>query len=390
MATSQTPGRLLMDAMSPTANTSGCPGRLRSGSTAILPARSVSAPVASASMPASGEAWTPAAQMTVPHSTRPFSPSGALGVDPERIDADDAEPHAQLDAHLLELGPGPPRELAAEVGQRLLPPVDQNDPDRGGIDVAEVVPEAAVGELADLPRQLDTGRPCADDDEGHPEPLQRRVAEVLGDLERAVDAAPQLHGVVDRLHAGGDHGELVVAEVRLPGAGGDNEAVVGELVDFAREGGGVHHPPLQVEPGHLGEDDLDVLAPAQGVAQHGRDGAGRQDPGRHLVEQRLEEVVVPLVDERDVEVGPSEQPGSRQAAEPAADHDNAVALRCAHGSSFRREAVASASRVRRRHTPGRSQANRSVRCSPTRMALAMAVSAGFTAPMLGKKLVSTT
>ena len=30
------------------------------------------------------------------------------------------------------------------------------------------------------------------------------------------------------------------------------------------------------------------------------------------------------------------------------------------------------------------------RCSPTRMAFAMAVRAGFTAPMLGKKLVSTT
>ena len=30
------------------------------------------------------------------------------------------------------------------------------------------------------------------------------------------------------------------------------------------------------------------------------------------------------------------------------------------------------------------------RCSPTRIALAMAVSAGLTAPMLGKKLVSTT
>ncbi len=37
-----------------------------------------------------------------------------------------------------------------------------------------------------------------------------------------------------------------------------------------------------------------------------------------------------------------------------------------------------------------AHARRSVRCSPTRMALAMAVRAGFTAPMLGKKLVSTT
>jgi hypothetical protein len=34
--------------------------------------------------------------------------------------------------------------------------------------------------------------------------------------------------------------------------------------------------------------------------------------------------------------------------------------------------------------------NRAARCSPTRMAFAIAVSAGLTAPMLTKKLVSTT
>ena len=39
---------------------------------------------------------------------------------------------------------------------------------------------------------------------------------------------------------------------------------------------------------------------------------------------------------------------------------------------------------------GLLSASRSTRCSPTRIALAIAVSAGFTAPMLGKKLVSTT
>jgi hypothetical protein len=47
----------------------------------------------------------------------------------------------------------------------------------------------------------------------------------------------------------------------------------------------------------------------------------------------------------------------------------------------------------RRGTPARivlAHASRSVRCSPTRMAFAIAVSAGLTAPMLGKKLVSTT
>ena len=39
---------------------------------------------------------------------------------------------------------------------------------------------------------------------------------------------------------------------------------------------------------------------------------------------------------------------------------------------------------------GRVYCMRSSRWSPTRIAFAIAVSAGFTAPMLGKKLVSTT
>ena len=56
--------------MSPIANTSGCPGSEQSGCTAIRPARSHSAPVASASILASGDACTPAAQTLVRAATR--------------------------------------------------------------------------------------------------------------------------------------------------------------------------------------------------------------------------------------------------------------------------------------------------------------------------------
>ena len=191
--------------------------------------------------------------------------------------------------------------------------------------MAEVLGEAAVGEFADLAGQLHPGRAAADDDEGHEEPLQRLVGEVLGDLEGAVDAAAQLHGVVDRLHPGGDQGELVVPEVGLPGAGGDDQAVVGVLGDFARHGFSVDDASLQIEASHLGQDHVDVFAPAQNVAQHGRDRSRRQDAGGHLVEQRLEQVVIAPVDERDVEVGRGEQAGGGQAAEAAADDDDAVA-----------------------------------------------------------------
>lgn len=51
--------------MSPMAKISGWPGRVQSGETIRRPARSVSIPAASASRSASGEAFTPAAQMTV-------------------------------------------------------------------------------------------------------------------------------------------------------------------------------------------------------------------------------------------------------------------------------------------------------------------------------------
>ena len=69
--------------MSPIANTSGCAGSVRSGSTRIRPTASVSAPEAEARTPASPEASTPAAQMIVPARTRSVSivtPSASMPV----------------------------------------------------------------------------------------------------------------------------------------------------------------------------------------------------------------------------------------------------------------------------------------------------------------------
>ena len=154
-------------------------------------------------------------------------PLGRLGVDPERIDAHDAAAHAQLDAHLLELLGRPLAQAVAEVGQRLLAAVDQEDTDGGRVDVPEVAGQAAGGQLADLPGQLHAGRPAAHDGEGHEEALLGRVGPRLGDLEGAEDPPPQLQGVVDGLHPRCDHGELVVAEVGLARAGRHDQAVVG-------------------------------------------------------------------------------------------------------------------------------------------------------------------
>ena len=76
IATSATPGSPFSDIMSPTTNTSGCSGSVQSGSTSTCPARSVPAPVASASIAPSGEACTPADHTFVWQATRssPFGP----------------------------------------------------------------------------------------------------------------------------------------------------------------------------------------------------------------------------------------------------------------------------------------------------------------------------
>ena len=75
IATCATPGRSSRAIMSPTTNTSGWPGSVRSGLTAIRPARSSGAPVCSDRVRASALAWTPAAQILVTALIRSVRPS---------------------------------------------------------------------------------------------------------------------------------------------------------------------------------------------------------------------------------------------------------------------------------------------------------------------------
>ena len=75
----------------------------------MRPARSISAPVASASALASGEACTPAAHSTVRAAMRCGPAVGGADVETEGVDAGDAGAHAQLDAEPLQLLGAPDR-----------------------------------------------------------------------------------------------------------------------------------------------------------------------------------------------------------------------------------------------------------------------------------------
>jgi hypothetical protein len=130
----------------------------------------------------------------------------------------------------------------------------------------------------------------------------------LGHLEGTEDPAAQLQRVVDALHAGRVLGEAVVAEVGLRGAGGHDQRVVGGGRGPAQHHGG-DELPLQVDPPG-GRRDL----------------ALGQDPGRHLVEQRLEQVVRRLGDHGHLDVGAAQRLGAEEAPEAGADHHHPVPL----------------------------------------------------------------
>ena len=181
-----------------------------------------------------------------------------------------------------------------------------------------------MGELGDLTGHLHTGRAGTDDHEGQQvvDVLAAQSAE-LGHLEGTEDPPAQLQGVVDGLHAGGELGEVVVAEVGLGGPGGDQERVV-RRHRLAAQHLGDHEPPLEVDLGDLAEQDLGVLLPAEDLAGGRRDLALGEDAGRHLVEQRLEEVVGRLGDHRDVDCRAAQRLGAEEPAEAGPDDDDPV------------------------------------------------------------------
>src|SRR3954467_11734493 len=167
MATSATPGRPFSAIMSPTANTSGCPGNEQSGCTAMRPARSHSAPDASASIRASGAAATPAAaagqhprQRRGRHARRPDRrpgddprgrPVGGAHLDARRVHVLDDRLGADLDPGALQLAGALLRQAVAEGGQNLLAAVAQDHPHVVRPEAGKAVADGSAAQLRDLP-----------------------------------------------------------------------------------------------------------------------------------------------------------------------------------------------------------------------------------------------
>ena len=150
-------------------------------------------------------------------------------------------------------------------------------------------------------------------------PSSARRGSRVGLLEGLDDPRLEAVGVVERVEREGVLRPGRPEEVRLR-AGGEDEVVAG--VGLARRVVTVRADRID---GHdLGALRIEPVEFRRDLAQRIGDVAGRQHRCRDLVEERLELVVVVLVDEGDVEaLARGELAGAGDAGEPAADDDDA-------------------------------------------------------------------
>ena len=289
--------------MSPIANTSGCPGRVRSASTVTRPARSRSAPVSSASLPARPDAVTPAAQTTARLAMRSAPPSRPSSVTPAASIPITVRPvRTVTPRRCSDRSAFADSEGGKLVSTRSAASTSRMRARRGSM-VRKSRRSVSRASSAIWPAISTPVGAGADDDEREPRVACRCVRLALGGLEGGEEPAANGECTLERLDLGGVQPPFLVAEVRVVRAAGDDQRVVAE--PFRRrhrpDGAQVQLTRVEVEVGDLGQQDADVAVALEDRAERIGDLAGRERPGRDLVGERLEEMEVAAVDERDLD-----------------------------------------------------------------------------------------
>jgi len=253
MATGASPGSTRgssssrrMRTMSPSARTSGCPVRKRSGSTVTRPARSVSAPASSPRVVARPEAATPAAQTTVRAgmcSTAAVAGPGSAPPDrrwlPPGLTLFRGTVTPRRSSERAALG----GERGGEGPQESVRHLHQQDSRLAGVDR----PEVATGVAGDSRRSV---RPSPHRSGRRRRPrtsARRRVARDPARPQRPSKARRMRRrsssAPLQRFEFGSGGLPLVVAEVGVVRASGDDQRVVGDRRGGPAAGRLDLHPP---------------------------------------------------------------------------------------------------------------------------------------------------
>ena len=202
--------------------------------------------------------------------------------------------------------------------------LDEHDPRLLLWEVREVLREVISVELGERARALHPGRPAADDHHVD-DPVVQKTRVPVGGFPLVQNVLLEAHRVGEGVHREGVLGSALGSEEVDLRTERRHEVVIGER----RHLGELHLALVQVDRGDscLVNSDVRLLLKevAQGMSYRG----GFEQVGGDLVEERLESVVVVLVDQHDVDVDVLQRFGRAYPGKaPAEDQD---ARACALG-----------------------------------------------------------
>jgi len=187
-----------------------------------------------------------------------------------------------------------------------------------GMDVAEIVAQSFAGDFGEGAGEFQAGGAGSDDDESEPGAGFGGIGGAFGALEGVEEFVANGGGFFKGFEAGSGFTPSVFAVVGGLRASGDDEGVVGKFGGVAEKdefSGGV-------EIHSFAQEDLGIFLAAEDGTQGRGDFAGRERAGGDLIEERLEEMEVALINESDLGVGAFEGAGGDEAAETAAEDDD--------------------------------------------------------------------
>src|SRR4030095_6470991 len=215
--------------------------------------------------------------------------------------------------------------------------IDQHDASRGRIDAAELTSQPLANQYGQGARHLDARGARTDEYERQQVAMGKWIFFGLGLLERLQDLVADRLRIREGLQTRRVRLELLVTEVAVRGAGGEDQGVVLDRHSLALRTVDEDQLPYLVDTNDLSHDHRRVLLPVQDLAKRCRDLRWRQGRNRNLVEQRLEEMVVGAIDQQDSNWRVAQRFRCSESSKSATDDDDE---RCAIGHDNRRSKAA--------------------------------------------------
>src|SRR5277367_517542 len=181
--------------------------------------------------------------------------------------------------------------------------------------------------MSDRSGKLDTGRAGANQNEGHLAGALFLVIGQLSQFKRTQDLGSDRLSVVEALEAWCEFRELVMTEIARSHSSGDHQEVVLELSTANSRANCLDDASSQVDALNLRQQHAEVLLFRLKLSDWRRYLGWRQNGSRDLVKERLENVMIAPVDQRDLDVRSLKRPCCRDAGETAADDQDAFLAR---------------------------------------------------------------